>query len=75
MTDREKQLIVGVLTTVYTGTLNSSKSLEEQCEDFIALGQRVMGAESENSISKETNDLLYEAYVKRIEDSIPKQTF
>lgn len=75
MTDREKQLIVGVLTTVYTGTLNSSKSLEEQCEDFIALGQRVMGAENENTISKETNDLLYEAYAKRIEDSIPKQTF
>lgn len=49
MTDREKQLAVGILTKVYTHTFDGSKSLEEQCEDFIVLGKKVLEVVSNES--------------------------
>ena len=56
MTDREKQLIVGVLAKVYTGTLNVSKSLDEQCEDFVVLGEKLLKAIAEQQ--KEEDNII-----------------
>ena len=85
MTEREKQLIVGVLAKVYTGTLTISKSLDKECEDFVVLGEKLLKAiaeqqkEEDNSIRQQIkshqdaiNDLQYEMYIKNMISVIPQ---
>lgn len=85
MTEREKQLIVGVLTKVYTGTLSISKSLDEQYEDFVFIGEKVLKAiseqqkEEDNTIRQQIKshqdkikDLQYEIYIKNLLNAIPQ---
>ena len=85
MTEREKYLITGVLTKVYTGTFNSYKSLDEQCEDFVSLGEKVFKAmveqqkEEDNTIKQQIKshqdaikDLQYETYIKSMLSAIPQ---
>jgi hypothetical protein len=85
MTEREKQLIIGVLVKVYTGTLTISKSLDEECEDFVVLGEKLLKAiseqqkEEDNSIRQQIKthqdaikDLQYEMYIKKTLSVIPQ---
>lgn len=84
MTEREKQLIVGVIVRVYTCTLDSSKTLDEQCEDFVSLGEKVLKIMSEqqkedNTISQKIKfhenkikDLQHEMYIQKITNVIPQ---
>lgn len=85
MTEREKQLIVGVLAKVYTGTLTVSKSLDEECEDFVVLGEKLLKAISEQQKEEDNNirqqikshqdaikDLQYEMYIKKMLIAIPQ---
>jgi len=47
MTTRERQLVIGILTKVYTGTFSADKSLDEQYEDFVSLGEKIIKAVEE----------------------------
>lgn len=85
MTTRERQLVICVLTKVYTGTLSASKSLDEQYEDFVSLGEKILKAMSEqqkeedNTISQKIKfhenrikDLKHEMYIQSILSAIPQ---
>ena len=84
MTEREKQLIVGVLAKVYTGTLSTYKSLDEQCEDFVVLGEKLLKTideqqKEDNSIKQQIKshqdaikNLQYEIYIKNLLNAIPQ---
>ena len=86
MTTRERQLVIGVLTKVYTGTFNTDKSLDEQYEDFVSLGEKIIKAvgeqEKDDVISQKIKfyenkikDLKHEIYIKRMLSTIPQVTF
>lgn len=84
MTEREKQLIVGVIAKVYTGTLTISKSLDEEYEDFVVLGEKLLKTIAEqqkedNSIKQQIKshqdaikDLQYEMCIKNMLSAIPQ---
>ena len=85
MTEREKQLIVGVIAKAYTGTLDVSKSLDEQCEDFVVLGEKLLKIIAEQQKEEDDNvkqrikshqdvikDLQYEIYIKNMLNVIPQ---
>lgn len=85
MTDKEKQLAVGIITSIYTHTFDGSKSLEEQCEDFITLGKKIIEVVN-NNIKEEDKvitqkikfhedrikDLKHEMYINSIISCIPQ---
>ena len=86
MTDRERQLVIGILTKVYTGTFSADKSLDEQYEDFISLGEKIIKAVEEQKQEKEKDDIQrkikfhenkikdikHEMYIQSILSAIPQ---
>lgn len=85
MTTKERQLVIGVITKVYTGTFNADKSLDEQYEDFVSLGEKIIKAvgeqqkEKDNVISQKIKfhenkikDLKDEIYIKNMLSAIPQ---
>jgi ABC-type Fe3+-citrate transport system substrate-binding protein len=83
MTTKERQLVIGVLTKIYTGTFNTDKSLDEQYEDFISLGEKIIKAvgeqEKEDIIQRKIKfhenkikDIKHEIYIQNILSAIPQ---
>lgn len=85
MTDKERQLVIGVLTKVYTGTFTADKSLDEQYEDFISLGEKIIKAVGEQEQEKEDvvqrkikfhenkiKDIKHKMYVQHVLSMIPQ---
>lgn len=85
MTIKERQLIIGVLVKVYTGTFDANKSLDEQYEDFISLGEKIIKAVKETEKEKDDvlqrkikfhenkiKDIRHEMYVQSVLNTIPQ---
>jgi len=53
MTDREQKLTIGLLAKVYTNTFDTSKSLDEQCEDLISLGEKISIGFKDNNLQED----------------------
>ena len=80
MTDRERYLAIGLITRIYTCSLDSSKSLDEQCEDFISLGEKMSNIINKNDTIAEKikfhenkiKDIQHEMYVQKVLSVIPQ---